>query len=675
MAKSPPGSKTLDLAELLSQATTFHRRGELADAERCYRQLLNAKRDHAEARHFLGILRFQQGRTQEALGLIAAAIELKQDYAEAFYNRGNILAAMARYEQALSDYDRALSLQPGNIEAQYNRGNALFKLCRYQEALVSYNQVLAVHPAHVETLIIRGATLQELRRYDEALASYDRVRELAPRHAAVHYGLGNLFSEIKRFDEALTSYGAALAISTDHPDRFGIVVPAMATCDWARTEALAAPLHDALMAGKPSVNPFTLVGYSDDPALHLQCARNFVADRLPSRPEPMCKGPVARRHDRIRLAYLSADFHKHATAYLMAELFEVHDRTQFEVLGVSFGIDDGSAIRERLVRSFDAFHDVRASSDRDIASRLRALDVDIAIDLKGHTRNSRLAVLAYRPAPIQVGYLGYPGTIGADFLDYIIADPIVLPLDQHAFFSEKVVQLPGSYQVNDRKRAIAADTPTREAAHLPANGFVFCSFNNHFKITGPVFDTWMRLLQAVPGSVLWLIRGSAEAALRREARARGIDPARLIFAESCSLAAHLARHRLADLFLDTVPCNAHTTASDALWAGLPLVTCQGQAFPGRVAASLLHAVGMPELITYNLPDYEALALTLATDAGRLAAAREKLARNRLSTPLFDTDRFAHSLEAAYRRMCDISQHGEPAQSFRVEADGSYGACC
>lgn len=675
MAKSLSGSKTLDLAGLLNQATTFHQRGNLADAERCYRQLLNAKRDHAEARHFLGILRFQQGRTQEALDLIAAALALKQDYAEAFYNRGNILAALARYEEALADYDRALSLQPGNIEAQYNRGNALFKLCQYQEALASYDQVLAAHPTHVETLTIRGAALQELRRYDEALASYERARELAPGRAEAHYGLGNLFSEIKHFDEALASYTAALAISTDHPDRFGIVGPALATCDWARTEALAGPLRDALMAGKPSVNPFMLVGYSDDPALYLQCAKNFVADRLPSRPEPMCKGPAARHHDRIRLAYLCAHFREHATAYVMAELFEVHDRTQFEVLGISFGIDDGSAIRKRLVRSFDAFHDVRASSDRDIAMQLRALDVDIAIDLMGHTRNARPAVLTYRPAPIQVGYMGFAGTIGADFLDYYIADRIVLPLDQHAFFSEKVVQLPDCYFVNDRKRPIAADTPTREAAGLPAQGFVFCSFNSHFKITRPVFDTWMRLLHAVPGSVLWLIRGSAEATLQREARARGIDPARLIFAETCGLPAHLARHRLADLFLDTVPCNAHTTASDALWAGLPLVTCQSQALPGRVAASMLHAVEMPELITHNLPDYEALALNLATDAGRLAAAREKLARNRLSTPLFDTDRFARSLEAAYRRMWDITQHNEPAQSFRVEADGSYGACC
>jgi protein O-GlcNAc transferase len=425
-----------------------------------------------------------------------------------------------------------------------------------------------------------------------------------------------------------------------------------------------------LMAGKSIVTPFTLVGYCDDPALHLQCSKNLIADRIRIRPVPLWNG-TGYQHERIKVAYLSADFREHATAYLLAELIELHDRERFEVIGVSFGADDGSDIRRRMADSFDTFHDVREWADRDIAAKLRELEVDIAVDLKGHTQDSRPEVLAHRPAPIQVGYLGYPGTIGADFLDYVLADETVAPFDHALFYSEKIVQLPDCYQVNDRRRAIAATTPTRQEAGLPESGFVFCCFNNNYKITQPVFEAWMRLLAKVPGSVLWLLRDNpgAERNLRDEAEKRGVDPARLVFAGRAKLEDHLARHRLADLFLDTLPYNAHTTASDALWTGLPVVTCQGNAFAGRVAASLLKAIGLPELVTHNLGDYEALALRLATDAAMLQRVRETLAGNRLSHPLFDTDRFRRGIEAAYTRMWQTWQRGEAAQAFRVDPAG------
>jgi protein O-GlcNAc transferase len=423
-----------------------------------------------------------------------------------------------------------------------------------------------------------------------------------------------------------------------------------------------------LAAGRPIVTPFTLLGICDDPALQLQCAKNYLDERMPVRPEPLRSG-ARNCNGRLRIAYLSADFQNHATAYLTAELFELHDRSRFEIAAISFGRDDSNSMRRRLTKAFDQFHDVQASSDRDVAMLIRDLQIDIAVDLKGFTRDARPEILSFRPAPIQVNFLGFPATMGADFMDYIIADRTVLPFDQHRFYPEKVVHLPDCYQPNDSKRSIADRTCTRPEARLPDDGFVFCCFNNNFKITSPVFEAWMRLLVAVPGSVLWLLRdnGDAQANLLHQAQAQGVDPARLVFADRVTLDAHLARHRLADLSLDTLPYSAHTTASDALWAGVPVLTCKGQAFAGRVAASLLQAVGLPELVTRCLADYEAAALRLATDASYFGAIRRKLEQNRLTHPLFDTDRFRRHIESAYTKMWDIRQQGSGApQSFSID---------
>jgi protein O-GlcNAc transferase len=670
MAKPSAERQASDLSDMLGRAMGLHQRGKLADAEKLYRQILRTRPRYLEARHYLGILRFQQGRAHEALDLIAAVLDAKPDYAEALYNRGNILAALDRYEDALASYDRALALQPDYVEAHHNHGNALFKLRRLEQAVQSYDRALALAPRYVEAWNSQGTALKELKRHAEALECYDRALAIVPNEANALYNRGNALKEIKRFDESLASYEKARGLNPDHPDKFGGLDSALAVCDFARTAAMARGLSAELGAGKASVTPFTLVGFCDEPALHLQAARNFIADRIPVRPPALWNGQVYR-HDRIKLAYLSADFQTHATAFLMAELFELHDRSRFEVHGFSFGPDNGGDMRRRIAAACDGFHDVLGDTDQAIARRLRELEIDIAVDLKGFTLNSRPEILAHRPAPVQAGYLGYPGTIGADFLDYIIGDETVAPFDHAPLYTEKIVHVPDCYQVNDRQRAVAAKTPPREDAGLPNEGFVFCCFNNNYKIRQPVFEVWMRLLAKVPGSVLWLLGGNstAERNLRNEAAARGVDPARLVFAGRAKLADHLARHRLADLFLDTLPYNAHTTASDALWTGLPLVTCQGSAFAGRVAASLLKAVGLSELVTHNLADYEALALRLAVDAAMLKHVRETLERNRLSQPLFDTDRFRRGIEAAYLRMWETCQRGEPAQAFRVVPTG------
>jgi predicted O-linked N-acetylglucosamine transferase (SPINDLY family) len=444
----------------------------------------------------------------------------------------------------------------------------------------------------------------------------------------------------------------------------------IAICRWDKLAARVEALRAQVRSRSNVVEPFTFLAVSHSAEEQRLCAERHVQEKLPARFAPLWQG-TRYRHDRIRLAYLSADYHEHATAYLAAGLFERHDRARFELIGVSYGPHDASPMRGRLERAFERFVDVRNRSDEEAARMLHALEVDVAVDLKGHTTGSRPGILAHRPAPIQAAYLGYPGTMGAPFIDYLLADRVVIPEDERRFYAEKVVYLPGCYQVNDAQRAIAPRTPSRAEAGLPRDGFVFCCFNNNYKILPPVFGAWMRLLRDVPGSVLWLLEDNTAAKrnLQEAARARGIDPARLVFAARLPPAEHLARHRAADLFLDTLPCNAHTTASDALWAGLPVLTCAGTTFAGRVAASLLSAIGLDELVTSSPQEYEALALALARDPGRLAGLRGRLARERATAPLFDTERFRRGLEAAYAAMWEAWQRGEAPQAFAVEADG------
>jgi predicted O-linked N-acetylglucosamine transferase (SPINDLY family) len=422
--------------------------------------------------------------------------------------------------------------------------------------------------------------------------------------------------------------------------------------------------------GKSSVPPFVFLGISDSPQDQLLCSRIWMRDKCSASPTPISMGE-RYHHNRIRLAYLSADLHQHAMAFCLAELFEMHDHARFETTGVSFGPDIPSEMRSRLQGAFNRFFDVRQKSDREVANMLRELEIDIAVDLNGYTYGGRTRIFALRAAPVQVSYLGYPGTMGADFIDYILADRFVIPEEHRACYTEKVVYLPDSYQVNDSKRRVAERTPTRAEAGLPDQGFVFCSFNNNYKFSPMVFDVWMRLLGKVEGSVLWLLASSAAAMrnLRKEAADRGIAPDRLVFARRISHEDYLARHRLADLSLDTVPYNGHATASDALWVGLPVLTCLGKTFPGRVAASLLNAIGLNELITHSLEEYEALALELATNRKLLADIKSKLAANRDTCPLFDTDRFRRHMETAYVRMWERCQKGEAPESFAVESIG------
>jgi protein O-GlcNAc transferase len=434
----------------------------------------------------------------------------------------------------------------------------------------------------------------------------------------------------------------------------------MQICDWENLESDCGHLIESVRNNKENSDPFVFLGVDCTAEDQCNYARLWIDKRFPPAQQPLTSQTEGiYKHDRIRIGYVSADFHDHATARLMASVFENHDRSKFDITAISIGPDDNSPMRRRLEKSFERFVDARMLGDAEVARQIRVAEVDILIDLKGFTRDARTNIFARRAAPIQVNYLGYPGTMGASYFDYLIADSIIIPASHRHGYSEKIVCLPNSYQANDTSRNISDRIFTKAECGLPSQGFVFCCFNNNYKVTPRVFDPWMRILKSVEGSVLWLYveNATAVANIRKEAGLRGIDPARLVFAESMPLPDHLARHRLADLFLDTLPCNAHTTASDALWAGLPLLTQIGETFAGRVAASLLNAVNLPELIVETPEQYERMAIELATHPEKLRAIKSRLAEQRLTSPLFDTGRFTRHIEAAYIAMYERHQAG------------------
>jgi predicted O-linked N-acetylglucosamine transferase (SPINDLY family) len=653
-----------DLAEAhFNLGNALHGQGKLDEAVTAYRQAIRIKPDLAEAHSNLGNTLRGQGKLEEAVAACMQAIRIKSDLAEAHSNLGNALHGQGQLEEEVAACSQAIRVKPDLAEAHFNLGNALYGQGKLNEALASYDRALSLRPDYVDALNNRGNALGKLYRLDEALASYDCALSVRPDYAEALFNRGLTLQELKRFEEALGSYDRLLAIKADHAHALSEAADCvMRLCDWERRTRFATDLCTHVSGKKSIVAPFVLLGYSGDPALQLQCAVNFIDNKIPSPLPPFWSGQMWR-HDKLRVAYLSPDFRSHATAFLTAELFELHDRSRFEIIGISFGVDDRSEMRKRLIAAFDEFHDVRKNSDKEVAKLLNDRQVDIAVDLAGYTQDSRTGILAHRPVPIQVNYLGFPATMGADFIDYIIADAMVLPVEHQPYYTEKVVYLPDCYQVNDTKRKIAERTPTRQEMELPEHAFVFCCFNNNWKITPEIFDIWMRLLHQVEGSVLWLLGDNerAERSLRKETQRRGIDLSRLVFAGRLPPAEHLARHRLADLFLDTLPYSAHTTASDALWAGLPVLTCKGEAFAGRVATSLLHAVGIPELITSNREDYQTLALKLARDPALLAEIKAKLVRNRGTCPLFNTERFARHIEAAYTTMWETWQRGDKTQ--------------
>jgi predicted O-linked N-acetylglucosamine transferase (SPINDLY family) len=656
---------------LVNRGNALHGLGRHAEALASYDRALALRPGYAEVFHNRGLTLVALARHAEALASYDRALALHPDNADALVNRGDLLVFLKRHADALRDYDRALALDPGRAEAHCRRANALLELRRDEQAVAGFDRALALKPAYVEALFHRGLALWHLRRADEALACYDRALALDPVDTQVLHMRANVLRELDRPEEASAAFARLLALAPDYPFAKGELLHAkMLACDWDGFDALAAEIRAGLAAGRQVVDPFGYQGIATSERDLQLCATAYAAAHFPPAPAAHWNGE-RYANPRIRIGYVSGEFRHQATSILMTELFERHDHGRFELYAFDNGWDDGSDIRRRIVRAFDEVVAVARLGDDEAAAAVRARRIDILVNLNGYFGLARQGIFSRRPSPVQVNYLGFPGTIGADYIDYIVADRHVIPPGHDAFYTEKVVRLPDTYQVNDSQRRIAAGTPTRAEAGLPDAGVVFCCFNNTYKITPDVFAAWTRLLQGVPGSVLWLLETNGPAArnLRREAQRRGVAAERVVFAPRAPLDAHLARHRLADLFLDTLPYNAHTTASDALWAGLPVVTCTGTTFPGRVATSLLEAIGLPELVTKSLVEYEALALRLARDPAELAALRAKLARHRTGWPLFDTDRFRRHLEAAYVAMWERCQRGEPPASFAVPPIG------
>lgn len=643
------------------------------------------------------------GRWRDALGLYQRALQLDPRYPEAHNNRGRALSALGELGAALASYDRLLGLQPDNADAHYNRGAMLQKLNRTEEALESYAQAVRLRPRFAEAYYNRGIALHRLQRFEEAIRNYDRALEIAPSFSAAASNRGMSLQELGRHDEALASYARALRDNPGLADAYNNQGHALTDlerpqealqcyqralqinpgldwlygawfhtklqlCDWAGLDAAFSRITAELAAGSKVTQPFTVLAFSDQLPLQRRAAEIFAheGERV-ERPLPSLPG--RKRTDTIHIGYYSADFYSHATTQLMAGLIDRHDRTRFTVSAFAFGRHAPDQVTRRLERSFDRFVEVRTRSDREVAEISRDLAIDIAIDLKGFTQDCRPGIFAHRAAPVQVSYLGYPGTMGARYIDYLIADRTVIPPEARQEYTEKVIYLPHSYQINDRERPEVQARFSRAELGLPQAGFVFCCLNSCYKINTTAFSGWMRILLAVPGSVLWLLTQSRAAAgnLRDEAERHGVSRDRLVFAPHLPPTEHLARYRAADLFLDTFPCGAHTTASDALWCGLPLVTRPGASFASRVAASLLKALDLPELIAADQGAYEALAILLATDTLRLGEIKSRLEQNRLTSPLFATALTTKHLEIAYQRIHDRYHAGLPPQDLQIAA--------
>jgi len=584
-------------------------------------------------------------------------------------NLGRAQAAEGDLADALQSYAAALSARPQEFDAWCERAMVLLELQRYADARACYEKALALRPESAAAWSDMGSILLHLGEYPAALRAYDRSLHLREQDAGTWANRGLALQFLGRHEEAAPAYEKSLALDPGIPYAPGrLAWLRLNMCDWREHAPSVERIVRGVHAGERAAEPFELLFLADCAADQLACARIYAQDKYPQRADALWRGECYR-HDRIRIAYLSGDFRDHPTSYLLAGLLESHARARFEVFGFSHGPLEESPTAARVAAAFEHYADVREATDRELAALLRGHEIDIAVNLMGYTSFGRTGVYALRPCPVHVNYLGYPGTLGAQYCDYIIADSFVIPAGHERHYAECVVRMPDTFQANDADRRPSPLAPRRDDLGLPNTGIVYCSFNKGSKITPQLFDLWMAVLKAVAGSVLWLQGGnpSLQRNLRREAAARGVDGQRLVFAPWANYADHLARLAHADVALDTLPFNGGATASDALWCGVPVITCPGDAFAARMAGSLLQAIGMSELVAPTLEQYRALAMRLGDDPQRLDETKRKLAAHRLTHPLFDTDRFRRHIEAAYEIMYQRYQAGEPPAGFSVPA--------
>jgi protein O-GlcNAc transferase len=644
----------------------------------CYRQAIAINPLFAEAYYNLAIVLERQANDEAAIDCLKQCLRIHPQWAEAYNNLGNLCKRQDLHDQALAHYQQAVQLKPQFYVAQNNLGNALKDLGCWPEAIACYQEALRVQPQYAEAYLNLGITLAESDRPVEAVDHFQAAVCINPDFAAAHNYLGITLADLGKHGEAIDCFERAIEINPDYSEAYCYLIYQLQyICDWSRLETASEKLDQLIGPAAPGGQfvpqpPFIHMTRHPDPEHQLINARAWCRKMIPPARSGIPLFPFDRRHlktGKLTIGYLSGDFHDHATAHLMLGVFGLHNRSKLQINCYSYGPDDHSAYRAQIRQQSDLFVDLRELSHIDAARRIYADEVDILVDLKGHTRGARLGILASRPAPIQVHYLGFPGTTGADFIDYLITDRIVTPVEHASYYSEKLVYLPHSYQVNDQQQKIAPCDWTRKDWGLPDQGFVFSSFNLPYKIDSLMFDCWMRILNRIPDSVLWLFSPGAQTIhhLKQEAGHRGVDPRRLVFADKLPKVEHLARLQLADLALDTRMVNGHTTTSDSLWAGVPVITLEGTHFASRVSASLLNAIGLPELIAANLGAYERLAIHLAMHSEALIRIKAKLAHNRLTQPLFDTSGFVDYLEAAYQKMGCLFREGQKPQQFEIPA--------
>jgi predicted O-linked N-acetylglucosamine transferase (SPINDLY family) len=614
-----------------------------------------------------GVLcRMEQWR--DALSSADRALQLKPDDAQAHFARGNVLFGLKQPEQALQSFEKAISLRADFAEASCHCGRVRGSLLQWQAAIECYGNALSIHPSYVEALVERGRAFEQVGKMAAAHADYARALVIDPECGPAYIEQGNLHRKNKQLELAIAAYEAAHRLDPHTPFLKGKLLHAkMLSCDWTDLSVLRLAIDQGVEAGEKAIDPFAYQAITSSEALLGACARIFSQHWFPPQYRAVSR---LRKKQKIHVGYLCGEFREQATSFLMARVYELHNKERFRVVAFDNGFDDGSDFRRRIVSAFDEVVDISVLSDAQAYAEIQKREIDILVNLNGYFGLARPHIFAMRPSPIQVNYLGFPGTIGAPHMDYLLADETVIPVQSQRHYAEQIVYLPQSYQANDDRRAISASRCIRSDFGLPNEGFVFCCFNNNYKITPETFEGWMRLLKRVPGSVLWLFESNLEATknLRLAAARSGIDGERLVFAQDLPLPEHLARHALADLFLDTLPYNAHTTASDCLWAGLPLLTCTGDSFPGRVASSLLRALDLPELITSSQHQYEEKAVWLANNPGELRALRQKLAGNRLQSPLFNSALKTLHLEQAYSIMLERHHAGLPPGAFSVPAE-------
>jgi predicted O-linked N-acetylglucosamine transferase (SPINDLY family) len=685
----------------LDDAIRLHMSGRLRDAALKYHEILTKDDKNHEAIHLLGVIAAQEGRHGEAVQYISKAIALNRSNPNYFLNRGNAYNELDDHRNAIQDYDQAISLKPSYVNAHANKALALKKSGQIAQAIEVFNTTLALDNNYAEAHYNLGilhfemralvlaincfqrAALLEPQNADiffnlaialrqnghtrEATSAFDHTLMLQPHRTEAYFGRGMAQHELKQFPLAIADFEKVIQLAPDFPYAYGRLLHAkMSICDWRDFKQTQASIATAVQQGRRIAEPFAwqATGHTADSLLN--CNKIYAQDKFTSTAR-LSSYPRATNNRKIRLGYVSGEFGDQATSHLLISLLENHDRTKFEVYCFDNGDDDHSLMRRRLLSAIDALIPIRNMNDADAAQIINEKEIDILFNLNVYFGNQRNGIFAQKPSPIQVNYLGFPGSAGADYMDYIVADKTVIPTDEKRYYQEKVIYLPNSYQPSDISRQQHTDCGGRSDHGLPEESFVFCCFNNNYKITPDIFDIWTEILKSSPNGVLWLLSDSEHAKqnLRKEARIRGLDPDRLIFADRVDNARHLARHRHADLFLDTLPCNAHTTASDALWTGLPVLTCYGTTFPGRVAASLLKALNLPELVTHSLQEYRLKAIELANDRVSLLHLRDRLMEQRKTAPLFDAKLYARHFEKLIAKAYDNYLDGRACEDIEI----------